>query len=445
LRPPDRARAGTAGVPGTSCSSRGAGYNLPFRVPPRLGRITSIVEHQDLSRLRIDRTAPPGRRRRRGLWIIAAAAVAVVVAWVVYARFGAAPEVETVAVVRTFPSQSLAVLNASGYVVAQRKAAVSSKATGRLEWLGVLEGSRVRKNEIIARVESRDVAATVDQAAANVKVAEANLEQGFAELADAESAFKRSQDLLAQKYISASAHDAAVARYHKARAAIAGLRAGVAAASANERVARVAFEQTLIRAPFDGVVLTKNANVGDIVTPFSAAVDTKGVVATMADMDTLEVEADVSEASLGKIKVDQPCEIQLEAFPDVRFLGVVNRMVPTVDRTKATLLVKVRFTQPDPRVLPDMSAKVAFLSRPVAADERNAVNAVQPAAIASRAGRSVVFVVRDGRVAEVPVETGRRLGDLLELKGAGLDAGNRVVLNPGERVRDGERVRTAKS
>jgi HlyD family secretion protein len=403
------------------------------------------VEQQDLSRLRIDRAAPPARRRRRWPWIAVAGAAIVAIAWFGYARFGAAPEVETVVVARTFPSQSLAVLNATGYVVAQRKAAVSSKATGRLEWLGVLEGSRVKKGEVIARVESRDVAATVEQAAANVKVAEANLEQGQAELADAESAFKRSENLLAQKYISPSAHDSAIARYHKARAAIAGLRAGIAAASANERAAQVAFEQTLIRAPFDGVVLTKSANVGDIVTPFSAAVDTKGVVVTMADMDTLEVEADVSEASLGKIKVDQPCEVQLEAFPDVRFAGVVNRMVPTVDRTKATLLVKVRFVQPDARVLPDMSAKVAFLSRPVAAEERNPVNALQPAAIASRGGRSVVFVVRDGRIAEVAVEPGRRLGDLVEVRSPALSAGDRVVLRPGEQLREGDRVRAAKS
>jgi RND family efflux transporter MFP subunit len=402
------------------------------------------LEQQDLSRLRIDRAAPP-RRRRRAPWIAAGAIALTVLAWLGYARFGAVPEVETVAVARAYMSQSLAVLNATGYVVAQRKAAVSSKATGRLEWLGVLEGSRVKKGDVIARVESRDVAATVDQAAANVKVAEANLEQGLAELADAESAFKRSEDLLAQKYISPSAHDSAVARYHKARAAIAGLRAAIAAAEANERSARVAFEQTLIRAPFDGVVLTKSANVGDIVTPFSAAVDTKGVVVTMADMETLEVEADVSEASLGKIRVDQPCEIQLEAFPEVRFPGVVNRMVPTVDRTKATLLVKVRFTQPDPRVLPDMSAKVAFLSRAVTPGERDAVNALQPSAIASRGGRSVVFVLREGRVSEVPVEPGRRIGDLVEVRGASIAAGDRVVLRPAEQLRDGERVRAAKS
>jgi RND family efflux transporter MFP subunit len=401
------------------------------------------VEQQDLSRLRIDRAATPRpTRRRRGAWIAAAVTA---LAWLGYARFGAAPEVETVSVVRTYPSQAFTVLNATGYVVAQRKAAVSSKATGRLEWLGVLEGSHVKKGEVIARVENRDVAATLEQAAANVGVAQANLGQGQAELADAEASFKRSEELLAQKYISASAHDAAIARYHKARAAIAGLRAAVAAASANERVARVGFEQTLIRAPFDGVVLTKNANVGDIVTPFSAAVDTKGVVVTMADMDTLEVEADVAESSLAKIKVGQPCEIQLEAFPEARLAGVVNRMVPTVDRTKATLLVKVRFTEPDPRVLPDMSAKVAFLSRPVTAEERNAVNVLQPAAIVSRGGRSVVFAVRDGKVAEVPVETGRRLGDLVEVKGAGLSPGERVVLRPGDNLRDGERVKAARA
>jgi len=205
----------------------------------------------------------------------------------------------------------------------------------------------------------------------------------------------------------------------------------------------VAFEQTLIRAPFDGVVLTKSANVGDIVTPFSAAVDTKGVVVTMADMETLEVEADVSEASLGKIRVGQACEIQLEAFPDVRFPGVVSRMVPTVDRTKATLLVKVRFTQPDARVLPDMSAKVAFLSRAVTPEERNPVDALQRSAIVARGGRNVVFAVRDGRASEVPVETGRTLGDLLEVKGVA--AGDRVVLRPDEHVRDGERVRATKS
>ena len=140
------------------------------------------------------------------------------------------------------------------------------------------------------------------------------------------------------------------------------VKASIAVAQANLRVAQVAVDQTLIRAPFDGVVLTKNANVGDVITPFSSAPDAKGAVVTMADMTTLEVEADVSESNLSKVRIGQPCEIQLDALPDQRFRGVVSRTVPTVDRAKATVMVKIRFVDTDPRVLPEMSAKVAFLS-----------------------------------------------------------------------------------
>jgi RND family efflux transporter MFP subunit len=282
----------------------------------------------------------------------------------------------------------------------------------------------------------------VDQASANVKVAEANLEQGQAELADAESAFKRSEDLLAQKYISPSAHDTAIARYRKARAAIAGLRAAIAAATANERSAKVAFEQTLIRAPFDGIVLTKNANVGDIITPFSSATDSKGAVVNMADMDTLEVEADVSEASISKITVGMPTEIQLDAYTDLRLMGEVSRVVPTVDRAKATLLVKVSFKEKDPRVLPDMSAKVAFLSEEVPADQRAPRPAVSPAAVAERDGRSVAFVVRGDKVTATPIHVGRKLGDLVEVT-QGLQPGDKVVLRPSPKLRDGMTVRAA--
>ena len=143
-------------------------------------------------------------------------------------------------------------------------------------------------------------------------------------------------------------------------------------AQANYRAADVAFEQTMIRAPFTGIVLTKTANVGDVVTPFSSASGTTGAVVTMADMATLEVEADVSENAIAKIKVDLPAEIQLDAFPDLRLLGSVSRIVPTVDRSKATLLVKVRFDETDARVLPDMSAKIAFLSRTPEAERAQA-------------------------------------------------------------------------
>jgi len=163
----------------------------------------------------------------------------------------------------------------------------------------------------------------------------------MAELEDAEASLKRAQDLARQSFISGSALDTAGARYNKARATIESLKAQIAVAEANLRVAGVTFDQTLIKAPFTGIVLTKSANVGDIVTPFSSASGTTGAVVTMADMETLEVEADVSESSIAKISVSQPAEIQLDAFPELRLLGEVSRIVPTLDRSKATLLVKV--------------------------------------------------------------------------------------------------------
>ena len=208
------------------------------------------------------------------------------------------------------------------------------------------------------------------------------------------------------------------------------------------RAASVSVEQTLIRAPFDGIVLTKNANVGDIITPFSSAADSKGAVVNMADMDTLEVEADVAEASISKIKAGMPTEIQLDAYPDLRLLGEVSRIVPTVDRTKATLLVKVTFKDKDARVLPDMSAKVAFLSRAPAADERKAVTALRPEAVVKRGERNVVYQVDDKGVAhEMPVTT-KKLGDMLEV--TGVKAGDKVVVAPPEKMREGSATTIAK-
>jgi RND family efflux transporter MFP subunit len=273
-------------------------------------------------------------------------------------------------------------------------------------------------------------------------VARANLMQAEAELAEARNAYRRSTDLLRQRFISQAANDAAQGRYDKAAATVAAMKAAIAAAEANARSAQVALDQTLIRAPFDGVILTKNANVGDNITPFSSAADTKGAVVTLADMDTLEVEADVSESSLAKIAVGQPAEIQLDAFPDLRLAGVVARMVPTVDRSKATLMVKVRFADRDPRVLPDMSARVAFLSRPLSADENKPLPAIPAAVLARRDGRQVVFVVRDGTLRAVPVATGRRIGELVAVSGPAVGA--QVVLRPTERLADGMAVQVAK-
>ena len=402
----------------------------------------------DLSRLKIDRTGAPARSAR-ARWkprrllvpaIIATIAAAAVVLG--YWKWSDAPvAVETATVTMAYPSQSFTVLNATGYVVAQRKAAVASKATGRLVWLNVQEGSRVKADEIIARLEDLDVKATREQSAANLAVARANLEQGLAELRDAENAVQRSSDLLKQGFVSKSSHDNAVARHDKATAGIASYKAAVAAAQANLRGADVAVEQTLIRAPFDGVVLTKSANIGDVITPFSSALDSKGAVVSIADMGTLEVEADVSESNLSKVVVGQPVEIQLDALPDQRFRGVVARTVPTVDRAKATVMTKIRFVEPDPRVLPEMSAKVSFLEREVAEADRKPRAAVNPEALVQRAGRTVAYVVKDDRVVETPVQAGAGLGDLVEV--TGVPAGEKVVLRPPEKLGNGARVKAA--
>ncbi|TFW27598.1 efflux RND transporter periplasmic adaptor subunit [Massilia horti] len=399
------------------------------------------MDTSDLAKLSIDRGVPPPigpRGARRTLAWIALLLVASAAALLAWHWLASSASVETASVTLAYPSQQVTVLSATGYVAPQRKASISSKATGRLEWLGVLEGSHVRQGEVIARLENRDVSAALGQAQANVRVARANLVQAQAELDDARNAYQRSSDLLARHFISQAANDTALARYNKARATVVGMEAAITAAQANARAAQVALDQTLIRAPFDGVILTKNANVGDNITPFSAAADTKGAVVTMADMDTLEVEADVSESSLSHIYVGQSAEIQLDAFPALRLSGVVARMVPTVDRSKATLTAKLRFIERDPRVLPDMSARVGFLSRALRPDERRPFLAMPAAALASRGARQVAYVVSNGRVHEAPVRTGRRLGELLEV--AGLAPGDKVVLNPNGRLADGMAV-----
>jgi RND family efflux transporter MFP subunit len=397
----------------------------------------------DLSRLRIERDVAPLRRRRRRKWIgLGLAALVLVAAAAFMALRPRVAAVQITPVVTTFPSQQFVVLNATGYVVAQRKAAISSKATGRLEWLGVTEGSRVKEGDLIARIDNRDVLAQAQGAAANVAAARAAVEQARVELRNAEVELERNQNLVARGFISQSALDTARARADRARAAVANASAGLNAANANARNADVAVDYTQIRAPFDGIILSKSANVGDLVTPFSNAADSKGAVVSMADMSTLEVEADVSESSLSKIRVGQPAEIVLDALPDTRFRGRISRMVPTVDRAKATVMTKVKFDEIDPRILPEMSAKVSFLSQEVTAEQQKPLVAVNPAAIVQRDGRAAVLVVRDDKVAVVPVTPGVRVGDMAAIAGE-VKSGDKVVLRPDDHLADGMAVKPA--
>ncbi len=400
---------------------------------------------EDISKLKIDRSAkaqPPAHRKR---WIYAALSAVLLVAILSALYLGGlirpAVPVQVVTVSRIYPSQAFTLLNASGYVVAQRKAAVASKVTGRLVELMVEEGSRVRKGQIIARLESDDLLATRDQAVSNRKVAEAKLEEARAELAFATLTFERNRRLLEREIVSKSEYDNAEARYRRARAAVDAAEAAIQASRAAVQGASVAFDYALIRAPFDAVVLTKNADIGDIVTPVGAATNAKAAVVTIADMGSLQVEADVSESNLGLIQAGQPCEIQLDAIPDTRFPGMIHMIVPTADRSKASVMVKVRFLLPDPRILPEMSAKVAFLSRPVKEEEERARTAVHRLALAERSRSRVLFVVQDDRVKETAVRTGEALGDMVEILD-GAKAGDRVVLKP-NRLKDGARIKIA--
>lgn len=399
----------------------------------------------NLQSLRLDRGEAEIRylraRRRRAVFItLILLLVAALTLWLVLSGSLFGQTVQVAPVIKIYPSQAVTLLNASGYVVAQRKASVSSKSTGRLVFLGVEEGSRVKKGEIIARLENDDLVAVRDRAVANVKAARASLAQAEAELVDSRLQFNRLRTLLSQNLISRQEFDAAEARYQKAVAAVNNSKANIGAAAAALDEARTAVEYSLIRAPFDGVVLTKNAEVGEVVAPFGAAVNARAAVATMADMASLMVEADVAEANINQVKLGQPCEILLDALPGVRFPGRVHMVVPTADRSKATIMVKVAFNNLDPRVLPEMSAKVAFLSRSLRPEEEHSRLVVNPKALAQRNGGPVVFVVRDQRVQAVPLQIGPPLGDMVEVL-SGVQDGDRVVLQPPKNLQSGDRVK----
>jgi HlyD family secretion protein len=397
----------------------------------------------DLSKLRIDRELAPIRRRRRRKWIWLALVVLLVVAAAAWRFLQPHPHtVQTTPIVTAYPSQQYVVLNATGYVVAQRKAAISSKATGRLEWLGVAEGSRVKAGDLIARIDNRDVVAQAQSAAATVRAAQANVRQSEVERENAQVEYGRNEELVGKGFISRSALDTAKARLDRAQAGVASAQANLNVALANARNAQVAVDYTEIRAPFDGVILSKSANVGDLVTPFSNATDSKGAVVSMADMATLEVEADVSESSLAKVHVGQPAEIVLDALPDTRFRGHINRMVPTVDRAKATVMTKVKFDNIDPRVLPEMSAKVSFLSQEVTPEQQKPLVSVNKDAVVERDGDAVVFVVRDAHAVAVPVKRGAAIGDTIAIEG-NVKTGEKAVEKPAPSLATGALVTTA--
>ena len=388
----------------------------------------------DLNSLRIDRTEekrPPGRNKMiitRVVIFIILLVVAFVAYRYVNSLLNKKEEVKLTTVSFQSGSYSSAVLNASGYVVAQRKAAVASKGTGRLIYLGVVEGDQVRKDQIIARLEDNDIRAQLEQAKANLKLYEADLRES-------ENFFNRQKELFSKGLSSKQEFEVAETRYNRTLASI-------DVAKAQLTSAEVALENTLIRAPFDGTVLTKNADVGEIVSPFGASINSRAAVVSMADMKSLQVEADVSESNIEKILLNQECEIVLDAYPEKSYPGFVAKIVPTADRSKATVLVKVGFREYDSRVLPEMSAKVTFLAPKTDKSEEDVktIIVIPSSSIVTRKGKEVVFKVQDGKAVEVIIKLGRKFGDNVEVL-SGLSAGEEIIDKVSENIKDGTEVK----
>ena len=409
----------------------------------------SQPEH-DLSKLRIDRDAPPAVRRALGrTLVIAGAAAVLVVAALLWLRGGSAVPVQ-VAVASADaggpggPPGAATSVTANGYVVARTRASVSSKVPGRLAFLGVSEGSVVRQGEIIARLENADYQAQVSQAEATVASARAQLIETQAERDQLEREAERQRAIRAQnrELVSQQDVDLAESRAAQSAARASAAQSRVEAALAGERFAVANLENTVIRAPFTGTVLRKEAEVGEVVAPSVGGGLTRGAVVTMADLGTLEVEVDVNEAYIARVRGGQPARITLDAYPDTGFHGQVRQVVPTADRQRATVQVKVAILDKDPRILPEMGARVDFLE-PDTARAATAAAArirVPAAAVRESGGQSVVWVVREERLESRPVQAGPVSAGFREIR-SGLSGGELLLVSGIEEPRAGMRVK----
>jgi len=391
----------------------------------------------DLASLKIDRSRP---RRSPWRWPLLLLLPVVLVLAALYAlrakQAFSAPEVETVAASVTRdvePSAGTPILTASGYVVARREAVVSSKIQGRLSDLRVEEGSEVKKGDVLARLESSDYDASVLRAKAAVQRAEADLQEQERQL-------RLTAQLAKENVLSESERDAAQSRVRIAEAALAQAQADLAFALAQ-------LQNTVIKAPFSGVVVKKMAEVGESVAPIPPGVNistSSGAIVALADLATLEVEADVAEANVAKIGNGQPAEVTVEAIPNRRYHAVLRQVIPTADRTKATVMVKVTILDKDEDLKPEMSAKVTFLEPEK--EEKAATVAAEPVVlvpretVATRQGQQTVFLVREGRAVARPVVLGtERRGQVVVRQG--LAGGEVLVVRPPDDLEDGSMVR----
>ena len=408
-----------------------------------------------LKELRIDRSAPPPREGvPRWAWAAGGLVGAVllgVLAWWLFAR-DAAPEVRTAQAVAIggAGASPASVLDATGYVVARRMATVSAKVTGKVREVLIEEGQQVEAGQVMATLDPVDAMAGRDLASAQLGAARSQVAGAEARFQQAAADARRLGGLVEQQLVSRAQFDQAVAERDALRAQLVTARRNVEVAADQLAIADNSVDNTVVRAPFAGVVIAKAAQPGEMISPLSAGGGfTRTGIGTIVDMDSLEVEVDVGESYIGRVKPEMPVEATLNAYPDWQIPGEVIAIIPTADRGKATVKVRIALHAKDERIVPDMGVRVSFLetARPASAEEAPRGVLVPAAAIVKRDGSDVAFAVVDtddegGTVEQRTLELGRTLGDDREVT-SGLAGGEKVVLEPAADLQDGTRVRLA--
>jgi RND family efflux transporter MFP subunit len=402
-----------------------------------------------LKELRIDREEQSAGSQRRTLWLalgIGAGLLLVAVGgWALFGR-DAAVEVKTAQVVAIGgASGNASVLDATGYVVARRMATVSAKITGKVQEVLIEEGQKVAAGDVMARLDPIDAEAQRALAASRVTAARSEIESVRAQLNDAETNATRMDNLVRQKLVSTSQYDQAIAQRDTLRAQLSTAERNAQVAASQLRIAEQDVDNTVVRAPFAGVVIAKAAQPGEIVSPLSAGGGyTRTGIGTIVDMDSLEVEVEVGEAFIGRVQPKMPVEATLNAYPEWKIPAEVIAIIPAADRGKATVKVRIALKTKDPRIVPDMGVRVSFLDKaqPTEAVAVNPGVLAPAAAIVSRDGKNVAFVVEDDTVSQRELRLGRSLGDDREVLD-GLSGGDSVVVDPPRALADGARVRIA--
>lgn len=404
-----------------------------------------------LKELRIDHSQRDAHGSGPGRWPWIAAGVVVLLAvlggagWLWLGQRPLLVQTAT-AMAPTSASESGAVLQATGYVTARRQATVSAQITGTLTAVLIEEGDHVTQGQVLARLDDSGYKANLASAKAQADAAHALVAQYQAQLAQMEHDAARQQQLVARGLVSQQSAEQAQTQVDSMRAQLAAQRQQARAAGAQTAVAQVNFDYTVVRAPFSGVVTTKDAQVGEIISPLSAGGGfTRTGVGTIVDMDSLEVDVDVNEAYIGRVKPGMPAETVLDAYPDWSIPAHVVAIVPTADRGKATIKVRVALEKKDARVVPDMGARVSFLeqrAKPSAGVPQGVL--VPAAAIAQRDGHSVVFVLDGNTARQRTVDPAAQPQGDLRLLPAAVNPGESVVVSPPPELRDGSDVQTAK-